>query len=196
MSLCFLSWCHFASLCFLSWYLCAFFFLVACCFLGVTLLFSFLSSCHVALLLGVTLLLSWSHFAFILGVTLPCCLLPWCRFPLSAFFLDVTFSWCDFCFFLGVTFLFLGVTLLFFLGCHVACFLVSVYPSCHLAFFPGVVTFLHFFSCVIFFVSWFIPLFALPPVISFCLRVYTMQSCMLTCTLNSYLSCALRMAQD
>ena len=35
-----------------------------------------------------------------------------------------------------------------------------------------------------------------PPVISFCLRVYTMLSCMLTCTPNSYLSCALRMAQD
>ena len=30
----------------------------------------------------------------------------------------------------------------------------------------------------------------------FVLRVYTMLSCMLTCTLNSYLSCALRMAQD
>ena len=37
-----------------------------------------------------------------------------------------------------------------------------------------------------------------PPcgVIYFVLRVYTMLSCMLTCTLNSYLSCALRMAQD
>ena len=36
----------------------------------------------------------------------------------------------------------------------------------------------------------------LPPVIYFVLRVYTMLSCMLTCALNSYLSCALRMAQD
>ena len=35
-----------------------------------------------------------------------------------------------------------------------------------------------------------------PPVIYFVLRVYTMLSCMLTCILNSYLSCALRMAQD
>ena len=35
-----------------------------------------------------------------------------------------------------------------------------------------------------------------PPVTYFVLRVYTMLSCMLTCTPNSYLSCALRMAQD
>ena len=37
---------------------------------------------------------------------------------------------------------------------------------------------------------------SMPHVIYFVLRVYTMLSCMLTYTLNSYLSCALRMAQD